>query len=299
VDLTVVFNTRDRPERLRLVLTALRQQREVPGGLRVIVVDDGSTLDLSPALRDHDGLDVQVIRLPPSGYTAARNAGLRAADGDVILCLDDDVIFGPDLVATHLRAHFQNPSAVVVGDRYNTFRSDLDSAESRALIESALAGDWTPLGRWSRRDYYAAQTLKLFDTHPNALPAPWLCFVSRNVSFRQADGRAVGWYDEDFRRWGVDDIEMGLRLHRAGVRYHYRPQARVYHLETPIAADKLDALNTSLDHFAAKHPGVEAPAFRDFVFGRRSLEELCASVEAGRLVDFPDRAGLTFFQTRR
>jgi hypothetical protein len=187
----------------------------------------------------------------------------------------------------------------VVGDRFNTYLSNLDLPDNRALLDAALSGEWAPLHRKSRRDYYAAQTLKLFESDPHALPAPWLCFVNRNVSFRRADAITVGGFDEGFTRWGVDDIELGLRLHQAGARYHYREEARVFHLETPLPPTKLDALKVSLAYFEEKHAGVEPRAFRDFVFGRRSLEELCASVKAGHLVTFDQRDGLTFFHTQR
>lgn len=299
MDVSIVINTRDRPDRLRLVLSALRRQTGLPGAMEVIIVDDGSDQDISPGLKGHRSLDIRLIRQPALGYTVARNAGLRAATGKVILCLDDDVLFGEGLVAAHMQPHLEAPSAIVIGDRFNTYLSNIDTPQNRALLDAALSGDLGPLGRWSRRDYYATQTLKLFDWHPNALPAPWLCFVTRNVSFRRADAAAVGGFDEGFVRWGVDDIELGLRLHQAGVRYQYREEARVYHLETPLPAGKLEALQVSLAYFAEKHRGVEPLAFHDFVFGQRSLEELCASVEAGRLVTFERREGLTFFHTRR
>ncbi|MFC9431562.1 glycosyltransferase family 2 protein [Streptomyces sp. NPDC056987] len=299
MDVSIVVNTRDRPDRLRLLLSSLQQQRNLPGAMEVVVVDDGSQTDLAPALEEHRGLDVRLVRQPPLGYTVARNAGLRAAAGEVILCLDDDVLFDEELVATHLSTHLDTPSAIVVGDRFNTYLSNLDTRENRARLNAALRGDWGPLNRRSRRDYYAAQTLKLFDRHPHALPAPWLCFVNRNVSFRRADALDLGGYDEGFVRWGVDDIELGLRMHHAGAHYHYRAEARVYHLETPLPPGKLDALRVSLTYFAEKHRGVEPAAFRSFVFGKLSLEELCASVQERRLVSFEQRMGLTFFHTRR
>jgi GT2 family glycosyltransferase len=299
VDISVVINTRDRPDRLRLVLRALSTQRQLPGGMEVVVVDDGSRQDLKPALDGHGQLDIRLIRQPPLGYTVARNAGLSAAGGEVVLCLDDDVLFGPDLVATHLAVHASDPRAVAVGDRYNTFLSNLHSESSRAAVCAALAGDWSALERQSRRDYYARQTLKLFEQDSGGLPAPWLNFVTRNVSFRAADAAAVGNFDERFTYWGVDDIELGLRMHKAGVRYHYQRQARVYHLETPLSPGKLDALRNSLRYFAAKHPGLEPGLFQDFVFGRLSLEELSASLRSGERTQFSDRENLTFFHTRR
>jgi GT2 family glycosyltransferase len=297
MDVSVVVNTRDRPDRLRTVLSALAKQTGLTGAIEVLVVDDGSTMDIRPALAGHGDLTIRCLRQPPLGYTVARNAGLRAATADVVLCLDDDVVFDRHFVGEHLRVHRSHPAAVVVGDRFNTYLASDD--RRRAVVDAALDGDWSGILRHSRRDYYASQTLGLFDRHPHAEPAPWLCFVTRNVSFRSRDAALVGGFDEGFTRWGVDDIELGLRLYRSGVTYHYRPDAVVYHLETPLAPGKLHDLVASLAYFSVKHPGVEPTVFREFVFGRLSLEELCASVDAGRVVSFERRDGLTFFTTRR
>jgi glycosyltransferase involved in cell wall biosynthesis len=171
VDISVVLNTRDRPERLALVLRCLAGQRELPGGLEVLVIDDGSTRDLSPALESLGALDVRLIRQPPLGYAVARNLGLGAAANEVVLWLDDDILFDPLFVAEHLAVHAEHEHCVVVGDRYNTYLADLDSPRSRGLVTAALAGDWAGLQRQSRRDFYARVTLRLFELDRGGQPA--------------------------------------------------------------------------------------------------------------------------------
>ncbi len=299
MDVSVVVNTRNRPDRLRLLMSALARQQGLAGRLEVIVVDDGSDEDLSPALEGFDDLAIRLIRQPPRGYAAARNAGVRNATGTVILCVDDDVVFAPDFVAAHLRVHRAHDSAVVVGDRFNTYLTDLDSPAGRHALAEAADGRWDEIRKRSRRDYFANQTLRVFDTHPHGLPLPWLCFVTRNVSFRRADAARVGHFDEGFRQWGLEDLELGYRMHLAAVPYHYVADARVYHLETPIAATKLDALRMSLKHFASVHPGVESVMLERFLFGLVALEEFSASVTAGREVALPDVPDLTHFRTQR
>ncbi|MFE7268081.1 glycosyltransferase family 2 protein [Streptomyces sp. NPDC057592] len=297
--MSVVVNTRNRPEHLNMVLKALSRQTGVTGGFEVIIVDDGSDCDLAPIVDGCSAADVRLIRQPPLGYTVARNAGLRAASGAVVLCLDDDVLFSDDLVSEHLRGHRRDGADVVVGDRFNTYMHRPFSDANQRAQDDALDGDWSGIKKLTRPDYYASRTFKVFDLDPGGLPAPWLCFVTRNVSFRRADALRVGAFDEGFTRWGVDDVELGLRLHLAGARYQYRPRAAVHHLETPIAPTKLEALTVSLDYFAQKHPGIEPIAFREFVFGRMALEELCASVRSRRIVTFDVRENLTWFRTQR
>ena len=299
MDVSVVVITHNRPDRLRLVLAALAAQQGVAGGFEAVVVDDGSVVDLTSSLEGHGDLPIRLVRQRQTGCAGARNTGIKASSAEIVLCIDDDVLFGTGFVAEHLDTHRRHGAAVVVGDRYNTYLADLTTPENRVILAEATEGRWERLHRRSRRDYFAAQTLTLFDRDPRAQPIPWLCFVGRNVSFRRADADRVGGFDEGFQQWGLEDLELGLRLHRAGVPFHYAPGARVYHLETPLAADKLDGLKQSLRYFETKHPGVESATLGSFLFGECSLEQMAASVTAGRVVDVDPEQARTYFFTRR
>jgi glycosyltransferase involved in cell wall biosynthesis len=72
------------------VAAAVRAAVAIPGAIRVIVVDDGST-DATARLAEEAGADV--IRLPENrGKGAALEAGAEAlADADVVLLLDADL----------------------------------------------------------------------------------------------------------------------------------------------------------------------------------------------------------------
>ena len=75
--------------------SALRQTHE---RLEVVIVDDGST-DGTPALADGFAAAdprVRVFHQPNGGLSAARNAGLAVARGDLVCFLDADDVFLPD-----------------------------------------------------------------------------------------------------------------------------------------------------------------------------------------------------------
>src|SRR5687768_9263299 len=67
--------------------TLIRQ--EVGEPYEVIVVDDGST-DTTLAVAASYGPPVRVVRQPHRGPAAARNAGIRAASGEIVLFTDAD-----------------------------------------------------------------------------------------------------------------------------------------------------------------------------------------------------------------
>jgi glycosyltransferase involved in cell wall biosynthesis len=64
----------------------------MPDGYRAIVVDNGST-DGSAEIAEHAG--AEVVREPRRGFGAACDAGLRAADSEIVCFMDADASLDP------------------------------------------------------------------------------------------------------------------------------------------------------------------------------------------------------------
>jgi hypothetical protein len=93
VAVSIVLPTRDRPEWLpRAIASVLAQRYE---SWQLVVVDDGDTAAVKQVLADVDDDRVVTVEGPRRGLSAARNAGLDAATGDVICYLDDDNVMHP------------------------------------------------------------------------------------------------------------------------------------------------------------------------------------------------------------
>jgi glycosyltransferase involved in cell wall biosynthesis len=86
-DVTVVIPTRDRGDMLRHAVASVRSQTRPPE--QVVVVDDGSGEDLRPSLA-REFPEVECIRQPARGVSAARNRGVREARCTWIAFLDSD-----------------------------------------------------------------------------------------------------------------------------------------------------------------------------------------------------------------
>lgn len=98
--ITVILTTHDRPDALRNCLQSLLQQSCCPEEL--VLVNDGPE-DLPPDLLALAGKAcglLQVLRPPTASSAASRNAGLRAAHGEVLLFLEDDATIPPTYLAT-------------------------------------------------------------------------------------------------------------------------------------------------------------------------------------------------------
>ncbi|HJO33360.1 MAG TPA: glycosyltransferase family 2 protein [Anaerolineales bacterium] len=76
----------------------------------IIVVDDGSS-DATPQMLSEYGNDIRIIHQPNRGRSAARNAGVEHAQGDIITFLDSDDVWLPEKLEKQLAAFEVNPSA--------------------------------------------------------------------------------------------------------------------------------------------------------------------------------------------
>jgi glycosyltransferase involved in cell wall biosynthesis len=115
---SVIIRSKDEADRLRLTLTSLACQSELP---EVVVVNDGSS-DHTKDVIAEAARNIAIVALHNDtavGRSAASNAGAAAASGDIVLFLDGDTLAAPDLVAAHLRLHRERTSLVVRGSTHH------------------------------------------------------------------------------------------------------------------------------------------------------------------------------------
>jgi GT2 family glycosyltransferase len=210
---SVIVTTFNRRPVLLRTLDALVAQTW--NDFEVIVVDDGSRDDTWTELqrwRDaHPGaLGLKMFTQQNTGQGIARNNGLEHADGELVLFIGDDIIPDPDFVEQHVRRHRElGVPCAVVG--YTDW-------ERSAMQVTPLLEYVNEAGH-----QFGYRYMKDGDD------VPYTCFYTSNVSLpREILGPRP--FDPEFRTYGWEDVEVGYRLNKRGLRIVYNRQARARHL---------------------------------------------------------------------
>ncbi|MBE3574920.1 MAG: glycosyltransferase family 2 protein [Firmicutes bacterium] len=231
MDISVIIPSYNRREILRHCLQALLQQTLAADAYEIIVVDDGSTdgtPDMVEALQSGARCRLVLARQSHRGPAAARNHGLRLSQGWLTVFIDSDILVRPDFLAAHRAAH-DRPLLIAHGPVIHT--EDLEHATE------------TPM-RWT--------------DHSRAF------FATGNVSVERRWLFEAGLFDETFREYGWEDLELGRRLRRLGLKGIPCPQAPGYHYHPPFRLEQLPAQlekerqrgHTAL-YYYRKHPVAE------------------------------------------
>ena len=109
---SVIIPTYNRADMVGAAVRSALGQSHAPH--EVIVVDDGSTDGTAWVLAEF-GARIVVIRQANGGVSAARNAGIARASGDVVAFLDSDDTWEPWKVAAQVACFARHPELVLVG----------------------------------------------------------------------------------------------------------------------------------------------------------------------------------------
>lgn len=257
---SVVVPAFNRLDLLRPVLDGFAAQTHAD--FEVVVVDDGS----SPAidLRAHFDARFRWIRQDNEGRAGAVDTGIDAARGALVIVCDSDIVPGPSFVAEHVAFHAAHPHEGA------THLGDLEWGVDAGVLGEILGARANP-----RMTGLTG-------------PVDWTQWYTDNWSVKRAlleryDLR----FDRGYRGWGWEDLDLTLRLERAGVTCTATGTARGRHLK-PVTLDGM------LRNFAGSAPNLlrlaanagDVPAVRNWLATRiddAALREACDRLASGAL----------------
>lgn len=231
VSATVVIPTWRRRDQLASTLDALGRQDT--SDFEVVVVSDGDDPDLRAFAQSWMGAVATrwIFHDENRGLPAARNTGADAAEGGLLLFLDDDVVPGESWVKNHIARHeVESEPVIVLGNLIEAYDTPADSKLEFVMRNARERGYRKFFERVERNG-------GSFEFAPH-------CGNNSSVSvetFRMVGGFDIG------QRLIHEDLEMGERARSLGVRFVYEPLARAVHHNSRPAL----SYESGLPHLAA------------------------------------------------
>jgi GT2 family glycosyltransferase len=212
---SVIVTTFNRTNLLeRNIKSLLNQTLEVDVKMEIIIVDDCSIQEYKDKIYKLVSQSSQIKLVENAvnmGLSCSRNAGASHAKGDFLLFLDDDIIVENTYVMGHLNVLSSQERVASVGSlRFppeltlsNNLMKYLSSRELRQRqFNQSILTDLTP-------QFFGGG----------------ICGICLN------DFKRIGGFNEVFKFYGGEDVQMGSALKNSGVRLVYACEARADHFD--------------------------------------------------------------------
>lgn len=278
MDISVVIPTRNRAQKLRRTLDGLCAQSLPSVAFEVLVVDNGSSDDTRAAVAGYldKAANWKYLRESKPGAAAARNSGIRASQGEIVLFLDDDVVPDPQLVEEHAKGH----------------------REQDAVVLGSVRFPWEGTGTAFHRTLSQHPELLQSFRFPDPANVPFQHFYTCNLSLPRSFLSRSGDFDEDFQGSGFEDTELGYRITRAGFRMVFNIRASALHdcwQSFPEFVEKQRRNGRELCCLLKKHPELRDVFLPAAASQRRRLAALAGGAASVLVPCFERPAGSLSF----
>ena len=106
IELSVIVSSRNRAKQLATLIKCLGTQKNIEKlAWEIVIVDNNSsdnTKEVSYAFCEGSNLKINYIFEPKTGLSYARNAGVLASKGSLLLFVDDDILIPPEFISNAL-----------------------------------------------------------------------------------------------------------------------------------------------------------------------------------------------------
>jgi glycosyltransferase involved in cell wall biosynthesis len=206
--ISVVIPTLNRADLLAKVIDRIENQTLPRDRYQVLVVDNGSSDETLAILQQKSRVysNLKAFSQMKRGAAATRNLGIKNAQGEIVLFIDDDILAPPELIEAHLNYHQHYRRASIIG-RVTTSWKDSRDPFLRYLRERGIFNPYSITGG----------------------PMDFSYYHTGNVSTSRMLLAEAGGFNEDFFIYGMEDIELGYRLERLGCEMVHGPEATALH----------------------------------------------------------------------
>jgi len=233
MEISIIIMTLNNRDVLRRAIEVLFAQAFPHDQYEIIVVDAYSTDGTAEMVQALDGpVLVRLVMQPGRGRAAARNLGARAARGRILLYLDSDIWSDPGLLAAH---HVHYPPGVrrVAVQGVHPFHPD--TLVTPYMRTKLISPDLTVRRQRNLSPYHTS---------------------GGNFSLLRTDLEDVGGFDEGYTGYGLEDLDLALRIHARGVVIRYEPRAFGYNYQIDTlegASRKMREMGEGAVYFWRRH----------------------------------------------
>jgi glycosyltransferase involved in cell wall biosynthesis len=234
IEASIIIGTFNQAAVLKQTLESLFKQSYPSDKFEIVLIDSMSTDGTEDMLKNmRPPCRLNYIRRQKSGKVIARNCGIKEAQGEFILFTDADIPVKENWVEEHIKHQkiFKNTA----------FAGQTIRQRSATVTDTELPTRFKPLQKIA-----------------------WPYFLTGNLSIQKETIIKAGLFDENFKEYGWEDIELGYRLHKMGVPLYFLPSALNYHYH-PVSDDKfleiMYKMGKSAVIFYKKHPNLQIKLF--------------------------------------
>lgn len=219
--ISVILPTRNRAKILPFALAAL-DKAAAGYEVEVIVIDNGSTDETKEVVQSTSCTNIRLCYVlePIAGVCRAKNRGINASKGDILVFTDDDCQVAPDYFRALMRHYSEGTGAFIRGGRVELGDPNDAPITIKTDKEAAILGG---------------------NQHPGGFVHGCNLTMSRRVT------EIIGMWDERFGPGAVfkaaEETELNYRAHKAGIPVYYVPDLISYHFHGRKDLAAVKALN--------------------------------------------------------
>lgn len=229
-DIALVISTFNWPQALEMVLQSLTRQNQMPA--EIIIADDGSnetTAKLIEEYRSHFTIPLKHCWQPRDGFqkTTILNKAIADTGCRYIIQIDGDIILHPSFVKDHAKVAEH-------GTYIRGSRTLLNEPVTNNIIHLQQVPKIKPFSRGIKNRINAIHQpviSSLLTQYKKKSGNVHGC----NLAFWREDFIKVNGYDNRFKGWGHEDIELAARFVNNGIlQKKVKMKAVCYHLNHPL-----------------------------------------------------------------
>ncbi len=260
--ISVIITVFNRRHFLHKALLALRSQSQPID--EIIISDDGSDEDILGLVRDFArtvDFCVKYVRQENQGFRLARcrNNGVRAADGDFLIFIDQDVVYTKDYLKTFIDNKKTKRFLVAYPVR-------LTEEQTAALTDKQiLKAEYDKLITKKQikkihSQFYKDEFERLFK-HIFRTSGVKPKLRGGVCAMYKIDLLKVDGYDENYQGWGNEDDDLGRRLYSAGI-IGYNPFFRQYPIHMYHKPFHINGKRVNRDYYRKRKAEIAAGDYR-------------------------------------